>query len=243
MLVRLPRAPINGRGSGGHPSRKADRGSVTSDRTWRSLPQSGSDLINVQRGTCREDEAVRRAVDQPCSYKPGDRFESVLSADVLVRTVADKLIDRPRPLVVGVEEPVHDAPIVHVLGFYGWVRLLLHRKVPPFGATPPAVSAVRGHFDREAATVSASRPSVNEFRYTFRQTLLEMGTRASSKVRAKTRPTPAQPEAKFDADTDSLPPPIAAGLVFIASGAVLVLEILAGGSTADQARLIRRAYR
>ncbi len=43
----------------------------------------------------------------------------------------------------------------------------------------------------------------------------------------KTPPTPAQPEVKFDAATDSLPPPIAAGLVFIASGAVLVLKILA----------------
>jgi hypothetical protein len=192
----------------------------------------------MQRGACGEDEPVARLVDQPDATEPHEGIVRVFRRDVFAGAVADKLIDRPRPLVVGVEEPVHDAPIVHVLGFYGWVRLLLHRKVPPFGATPPAVSAVRGHFDREAATVSASRPSVNEFRYTFRQTLLEMGTRASSKVRAKTRPTPAQPEAKFDADTDSLPPPIAAGLVFIASGAVLVLEILAGGSTADQARLI-----
>ncbi len=42
------------------------------------------------------------------------------------------------------------------------------------------MSAVRGHFDREAPNLSASRRSVNEFRYTFRQTLLDRSNRSHS---------------------------------------------------------------
>jgi MFS family permease len=55
-----------------------------------------------------------------------------------------------------------------------------------------------------------------------------MGTRTSSKYRTKAAPKSAESsEVLVERIAGSLPPVIAAGLVFVASGAVLVLEILA----------------
>ncbi len=54
-----------------------------------------------------------------------------------------------------------------------------------------------------------------------------MGTRTSSKSRTKASPTHVDsPEADLDASAGSLPRVLAAGIVFVASAAVLVLEIL-----------------
>jgi hypothetical protein len=54
-----------------------------------------------------------------------------------------------------------------------------------------------------------------------------MGTRTSSRSRRKASTSPAPvPPPRFDPVTGSLPPALAAGIVFVASGAVLVLEIL-----------------
>lgn len=122
--------------------------------TWRS-DGSGRDLIHVQRGACREDEPIARLMDEPNATEPREGVVRVFRRDVFAGPVPDKLVHGPRPLIVRVDEPGHHAPVVHVVRLYCWVRLLLHRKVLPFGATPPAVTAVRGHFDREAPNLSA----------------------------------------------------------------------------------------
>jgi hypothetical protein len=50
---------------------------------------------------------------------------------------------------------------------------VLHRKVPPFGATPPAVHAARGHLIGMQPNLDSSRGAIKQFRYSFRQSLLE----------------------------------------------------------------------
>src|SRR5580693_8867450 len=54
-----------------------------------------------------------------------------------------------------------------------------------------------------------------------------MGARASSRSRAKASPKQTTPALEQEQIVGSLHPVIAAGIVFLASGAVLVLEILA----------------
>jgi hypothetical protein len=70
---------------------------------------SRHDLVVVQSGPCREYEVVCGAVDQTHADQAGDRVERVFGGDVAVGTVADKLIDRPRP-DPGVCATPHDEP-------------------------------------------------------------------------------------------------------------------------------------
>src|SRR5580698_11178218 len=89
----------------------------------RDLTASRRDLVEVQRRSCGEDQIVCRAVDQPGSVESDKRVGRVARARVAVRPVTNKLIDRPRPLIVRVKKAKHHAPIVHVVGLFGWVRL------------------------------------------------------------------------------------------------------------------------
>jgi hypothetical protein len=79
-------------------------------------------------------------VDQTGPLKSGysvDRAQAILP-------VADQLLDRPRPLVVFVQEPDHDAPVVaHVVLGCCLVTLFLHRSFASF-AGPRAVAAAPG---------------------------------------------------------------------------------------------------
>lgn len=137
------------------------------------MARSRRDLVVVQRGPRRVDEIVCRAVDQPQSAKASDRVERVRPADVFASAVTDKLIDCPRALIVWVEESDHDAPIVRVVRLDRWVRLLLHRKVLPFGATVPGQLALSpGPISRMPPNLRQPASHINEFRYSFRRTLL-----------------------------------------------------------------------
>lgn len=92
--------------------------------TWRLRGSLARDAVEVQRGARGEDEPVARLVDQPESTEPRQGVVRVFWADVVVGAVADKLIDRPGALIVGVEETVQNTPIVAVVGFFDSVRLL-----------------------------------------------------------------------------------------------------------------------
>jgi hypothetical protein len=86
------------------------------------MARSRHDLVEVQRRPRGEDKAVRRAVDQPDADKPRDRVQRVLAGSTGVGAITDKLIDRPRPLVVRVKEPVHHSPVVHVVRLDSGIR-------------------------------------------------------------------------------------------------------------------------
>jgi hypothetical protein len=140
---------------------------------FRVMARSRRDLVVVQGGACGEHEAVRRLVDQPGSDEPCDRFDGVLRGRTGVRAVADKLVHRPRALIVRVDQPDHHAPVVTVVRLDHWVRLLLHRKVPPFGATAPGQFALSlGPISRMQPTLDAPGNALNQFCYSFRRSLL-----------------------------------------------------------------------
>ncbi len=137
------------------------------------IARSPHDLVEIQRGAGREDQPVARAVDQAFVREAFDRVERVLSLRLRARLAADKLVHRPRPLIVLAEEPDHNAPLVPRVILGRLVRLLLHRKVLPFGATAP------GQFTLSLGPISRMQPTLDfrgdgrkGFRQGFRQRLL-----------------------------------------------------------------------
>ncbi len=75
----------------------------------RSSGCSGLDLVQMERCAGGEDEVIGGAVDQFGSGEPSYRVQGVRSADVFVGVVTDKLVYRPRPLIVRVKQAEHDA--------------------------------------------------------------------------------------------------------------------------------------
>lgn len=56
--------------------------------------------------------------------------------------------------------------------------MVRHRKIQPFGVTPPAAPTVRGHFEREAPNLGASHGASNEFT-PYLPTLLEVNSQTT----------------------------------------------------------------
>src|ERR1700722_3916967 len=86
--------------------------------------RSGHNLVVVQGRPRGEDELVACLMDQPDATEPHQGVVSVFGSDVAVGAVADQLVHGPRPLVVRVDQPGQDTPIVHVVRLDHWVRLL-----------------------------------------------------------------------------------------------------------------------
>jgi hypothetical protein len=57
----------------------------------------------MQSGPCGEDKAVPCTVDQPDTDKSRDGVERVCGSRVVGRAITNKLIDRPRALIVRVD--------------------------------------------------------------------------------------------------------------------------------------------
>lgn len=128
--------------------------------TWCSVA-SGHDLVEVQGGARGVDEIVARAVDQPDSTQPHEGVVRVFRRDVFVGAVADKLAHRLRPLIVRVEQPMQDAPIVGVVRFDRWVRLLCgHGAGPPCSRSRRQLALSSGPL-----VMDASQPKPKRLRF------------------------------------------------------------------------------
>jgi hypothetical protein len=137
--------------------------------TWRSGRRLLCEFGCVQSSTRREDKAVK-AMDQA---RTGEPAETVRSINRAFEHESD-LVLRPRSLRIVVQQNLKDCAVrlSILLGHTHRGRLGLHGSSRSF-ATPPAVRAVRGHFDRDPANLTGPANRINEFRYSFRQTLLD----------------------------------------------------------------------
>src|SRR5271154_738724 len=157
----LRRAPSCIGGSGGHPAR-IRRGSATSCLpTWRSCGSDGADpqFPSTSCSTRREHE-ISDAMHQTRLREPTQR---VLRTRRVLCLACD-LAKAPR--VGRRQQYVQDALVLALLA-HGFNTLIGHRKVLPFGDTPPAVTSGAGAL-LGSADPTPSQQSQREFRYSFR---------------------------------------------------------------------------
>ena len=126
----------------------------------RNLPTRAyapSSLMIVRKRSAAGD-GTARPLGRCSNPTPARSVKARTIASLSPKSAAPLVISRTRSSVVSSVVPVEDvdqddALIAEVFGGGGRdvliarpFRLVMHRKVCPFGATPPAVHAARGHF-------------------------------------------------------------------------------------------------